>query len=124
MADREHLILYIDDDADYRFAVRQLLEANGLRMIEASDGEAGLRAFREQKPDLIIVDLMMEEIDAGVHFLRGVRSTGSKVPVYLMSTVADTLAATTSATELGFTGVVQKPFSKDWLLAIVRANFG
>ena len=61
MAEREHVILYVDDDPDYRLAVRQLLEANGLRMIEAADGEAGFRAFREHKPDLVIVDLMMED---------------------------------------------------------------
>ncbi|MFO0834623.1 MAG: response regulator [Phycisphaerales bacterium] len=123
MAEREHLILYIDDDADYRLAVRQLLEANGLRMVEAPDGEAGFRAFREHKPDLVIVDLMMEEIDSGVNFMREVRGTGSKTPVYLMSSVADSLATTTNASDLGFAGVVQKPFGKDWLMAIVRAHF-
>ncbi len=122
MAEHEHLILYIDDDDDYRLAVRQLVEANGLRMVEAQDGESGLRAFREHKPDLVIVDLMMEEIDSGVNFLRQVRSTGSRVPVYLMSSVADTLAMTTNASELGFTGVVQKPFNKEWLAAIVRSH--
>ena len=123
MAEREHVILYVDDDPDYRLAVRQLLEANGLRMIEAADGEAGFRAFREHKPDLVIVDLMMEEVDSGVNFMREVRATGSKTPVYLMSSVADALAATTDSADLGFAGVVQKPLGKSWLMAIVRTHF-
>lgn len=122
MAQREHLILYIDDDPDYRFAVRQLLEANGMRMIEAGDAESGLRAFREHKPDLVIVDLMMEEVDSGVNFMREVRATGSKTPVYLMSSVADSLATTTNPADLGFAGVVQKPLGKAWLMAIVGTH--
>lgn len=123
MAEREPLILYVDDDPDYRMAVRQLLEANGLRMIEAADGESGIRAFREHKPDLVIVDLMMEEVDSGVNFMREVRATGSKTPVYLMSSVADALATTTNPADLGFAGVVQKPLGKSWLMAIVRTHF-
>jgi DNA-binding response OmpR family regulator len=123
MAEREPLILYVDDDPDYRMAVRQLLEANGLHMIEAADGESGFRAFREHKPDLVIVDLMMEEVDSGVNFMREVRATGSKTPVYLMSSVADALATTTNPADLGFAGVVQKPLGKSWLMAIVRTHF-
>lgn len=123
MAEREPLILYVDDDPDYRMAVRQLLEANGLHMIEAADGESGIRAFREHKPDLVIVDLIMEEVDSGVNFMREVRATGSKTPVYLMSSVADALAATTDSADLGFAGVVQKPLGKSWLMAIVRTHF-
>lgn len=122
MPDSNHVILYIDDDPDYRLAIRQLLEANGLEMIEAEDGEGGLRAFREHNPDLVIVDLMMEEIDSGVNFLREVRGSGSTVPVYLMSSVGDSLTMTTNAAELGFSGVFQKPFNNDRLLAVIRSQ--
>lgn len=122
--DPKHLILYVDDDADYRFAMRQLLEANGYQMVEAEDGEAGVRAFREHRPELVIVDLMMEEIDSGVNFLREIRGSGSRVPVYLMSSVGDSLSNTTNPIELGFTGVCQKPFSSGWLLSMLRARLG
>ena len=122
MPDLTHLILYVDDYPDYRLAMRQLFEANGLRMIEAEDGEAGLHAFREHHPELVIVDLMMEEIDSGVNFLREIRGTASKVPVYLMSSVGDSLALTTNAAELGFSGVSQKTFANDRLLAVIRSQ--
>ncbi|GMV27430.1 MAG: hypothetical protein AMXMBFR58_34610 [Phycisphaerae bacterium] len=122
MSNRKHVILYVDDDEDCRVAMRQLLHSQGIEMVEASDGESGLRAFSEHSPDLVIVDLMMEEIDSGVNFLRRVRSAGSKVPVYLMSSVGDSLAMTTNAAELGFTGVLQKPFSKDWLRSIIQSQ--
>ncbi len=122
MDDRAPVILYIDDDPDYRHAVRQILESAGYQMLDASDGEEGLRAFREHAPDLVIVDLMMEEIDAGVHFLKEVKASGAAVPVYLMSSVGDTLTMTTNATELGFAGVFQKPVGRDHLLAVLAAR--
>ncbi len=122
MQNGKRMILYVDDDPDYRHAVRQLLEANGFEMLEASDGEEGIRVFREHAPDFVIVDLMMEEIDAGVNFLREVRTAGSSVPVYLMSSVGDSLAMTTNAAELGFAGVFQKPFTSDRLLSVIRSR--
>lgn len=124
MHDGKHVILYVDDDADYRHAMRQMLEAHGLAMVEAEDGEAGLRAFREHGPDLVILDLMMEEVDAGVNLLRQIRGGGAKTPVYLLSSVGDTLAMTTSAAELGFTGVFQKPIDADRLLSVLKAKLG
>lgn len=122
MSTRKPVILYIDDDADYRLAMRQLLEANGYDVVEAQTGEDGLRVFRDAKPDLVIVDLMMEEIDSGVNFLRQARTTGRKVPIYLLSSVGDTLASTAHAADLGFTGVLQKPFSSEWLLNMIRSQ--
>lgn len=122
MHEGKHVILYVDDDPDYRFAMRQLLEANGLDMVEAADGEEGLRVYRKHKPDLILLDLMMEEIDAGVNLLRQLRADGNTAPVYLVSSVGDTLSMTTNAAELGFAGVFQKPVDEKALLAVIQSH--
>ncbi|MCL4221247.1 MAG: response regulator [Phycisphaerales bacterium] len=120
MHEGKHVILYVDDDPDYRYAMRQLLEANGMTMIEAADGEEGLRAYRDHRPDLILLDLMMEEIDAGVNLLRELRADGNKAPVYLISSVGDAMSMTTNAAELGFAGVFQKPVNPKALLAVLQ----
>jgi DNA-binding response OmpR family regulator len=122
MDDDTRVILYIDDDADYRYAVRQMLEAEGYEVLEADDGEEGLRVFRDRHPDLVIVDLMMEEVDAGVNFLREVKAGGADTPVYLMSSVGDTLTMTTNAGELGFSGVFQKPVAREHLTTVLRSR--
>jgi len=122
MHDGKHVILYVDDDEDYRHAVRQMLEAEGFEMVEAPDGEEGLRALREHKPDLVLLDLMMEEVDAGVNLLRQIRAAGDTTPVYLLSSVGDTLAMTTSAAELGFNGVLQKPIEAGRLISVLRSK--
>ena len=53
-------ILVIDDDQDFRASVRSLLERHGYTVLEADSGKEGLRKVVEQKPDVIILDIMME----------------------------------------------------------------
>jgi CheY-like chemotaxis protein len=53
-------VLLIDDDRDYRISVRSLLESRGCAVIEAETGRDGLRKLVEHKPDVIILDVMME----------------------------------------------------------------
>jgi len=124
MRDDKHVILYVDDDEDYRIGIRQILEAAGLEMIEASDGEEGLRKLGEQHPDLVLVDMMMEEVDAGVELLKQIRAVSTTLPVYLLSSVGDTLTMTTSVADLGFDGVFQKPIDADRLMSVIRAKLG
>lgn len=122
MQDGKPVILLVDDDPDYRLAVRQCLEANGLIAVEASDGEEGLRIYRENPPDLILLDLMMEEVDAGVNLLREFRLLGNTAPVYLMSSVGDSMAMATNTAEMGFAGVFQKPVECRRLVSVIRAR--
>ena len=124
MRDEKHIILYVDDDEDYRFAVRQILEAAGYEMLEASDSEEGLRVLREQCPDLVILDMMMEEVDAGIALLKQIREVNASLPIYLLSSAGDTLAMTTDTAELGFDGVFQKPIGAERLLAVIQAKLG
>lgn len=58
-------ILMIDDDDDYRASTRALLEGEGYEVIEASSGWEGLTAAREQRPDLIVLDIMMDYLSEG-----------------------------------------------------------
>ncbi|MFG0283112.1 MAG: response regulator [Phycisphaerales bacterium JB039] len=116
------LILYVDDDPDYRLAVRQMLEAGGMAVLEARDGEEGLRLYRQAAPDLILLDLMMEEVDSGVNLLLQLRALGNKAPVYLISSVGDNMDLMTNTADLGFAGVFQKPVNRDHILSVIRSR--
>lgn len=122
MREGKHLILYVDDDPDYRLALRQLVEANGMAMVEAADSEEGLRLCKEAEPDLVILDLMMEEVDSGVSLLRRLRAEGVAAPVFLLSSMGDAMEMTTSTSGLGFVGVLQKPIDEQALLSVMRAH--
>ena len=116
----KHVILYIDDDQDFLDSVRAILEAHGYIMEEAISAEAGIRKYKEAKPDLIIVDLMMEEIDSGTHFVRELRLLGNTAPVYMLSSAGDQLFMATDYADLGLAGVFQKPIQPDILLSTLR----
>ena len=118
------VILCIDDDEDILYALRLVLEQNGYQMVAARTAEEGLRICRQQRPDLVIVDLMMEEVDAGTSFVRNLRALGNPPPIYMLSSVGDSLAAAASYAELGLDGVFQKPIDNNALLSVLRAKLG
>jgi DNA-binding response OmpR family regulator len=122
MKDGKHVILYVEDDPDYLDSMRLVLEANGYVMIGAESAEAGIKAYKEHRPDFIIVDLMMEEVDAGTRLVRDLRAAGNTAPVYMLSSVGDQMSMVTDTTELGLAGVFQKPIDHKTLLRTLEAK--
>ena len=120
MQDGKYVILCIDDDQDILESLRLVLEAHGYIMLGAATGEEGLRIYKQAKPDLLIVDLMMEEVDAGTNFVKELKASGNTAPVYMLSSVGDSLTVSADYAELGLTGVFQKPIDPDTLLAILK----
>ncbi|HOW71262.1 MAG TPA: response regulator [Phycisphaerae bacterium] len=122
MQNGKFVILYIDDDQDFLDAVRTILESAGYIMVEAQSAEAGLKVYKEAKPDFVIVDLMMEEVDAGTTFVKELRALGNKAPIYMLSSVGDSLSTSTDYTALGLNGVFQKPIDPNTLLSVLKAK--
>ncbi len=89
---KRHKILIIDDDADYRTSTRALLEGEGYEVLEASCGREGLAAMREHRPDLVVLDIMMESLDTGysisqaIKFVPEFRDLGP-IPIVMVSSV-------------------------------------
>jgi CheY-like chemotaxis protein len=85
-------ILIIDDDEDYRASTRALLEGEGYHVLEASSGQEGLAATRAHRPDLIVLDVMMEHLDTGysvnqaIKFVPEYRDLGP-IPILMVSCV-------------------------------------
>ena len=124
MSDKKPIILYVDDDPDYREVMRVILEASGYEVSEASSAEEGLRVYQSRKPDLVIVDLMMEEVDAGTSFVKELRLLGNTVPIYMLSSVGESLSVSADYMTLGLAGIFQKPIDRNSLLAVLKARLG
>ncbi len=122
MQNGKHVILYIDDDQDFLTAVRTILESNGYAMVEAQSAEDGLKVYKESNPDFVIIDLMMEEVDAGTSFVKELRALGNKAPIYMLSSVGDNLSMSTDYAALGLSGVFQKPIAPSTLLSVLKAK--
>lgn len=122
MQDGKYVIMVIDDDPDFLTAMRLVIEASGYIMAEAKSAEQGLKIYKKTNPDLILVDLMMEEIDSGTTFVKELRLIGNKAPVYLLSAAGDEMADNIDYAQLGFAGVFQKPIENQRLLSVIKTK--
>jgi DNA-binding response OmpR family regulator len=122
MPNDKYVILCVDDDPDVLFSLKIVLESDGYAVVTAADGKAGVQSFRESRPDLVLLDLMMEKIDAGTRALKEMQAIDRKVPVYLLSSTGDYLQGATDTNELGLAGVFQKPVDPKILLGLLRAK--
>jgi NAD-reducing hydrogenase large subunit len=82
----------------------------------------GLRRYKESTPDFILIDLMMEEVDAGTNLAKELRALRNEAPVYMLSSVGDDMNLTIDSDEIGFDGVLQKPMDPDALIALIRSK--
>ena len=123
MRDGKNVIFCIDDDPDVLSFLKLALEANGAYVVEtAFSAEEGRRKFQVLKPDAVIVDLMMEEIDSGVAFVKDIKAMGSEVPVYMLSAAGNQLSQTVDYSELGLDGVLHKPINPEILHKLLSAR--
>ena len=122
MQDDKYVILTIDDDPDFLAAMRLVLEASGYIMAEAKSAEEGLKVYKKTNPDLILVDLMMEEIDSGTSFVKELRLLSNKAPVYLLSAAGDGMTDNIDYAQYGFAGVFQKPIKNERLLSVIKTR--
>jgi DNA-binding response OmpR family regulator len=111
-------VLVIDDDEDIRALVVELLQRAGLQITEASDGRAGLRAFHQSPPDLVVLDVSMPEMD-GWQTLERIRDL-SDVPV-MMLTARGAELERVRGLQGGADDYMVKPFGRQELVARVQA---
>lgn len=124
MRNGKPVILYVDDDQDFLDSMRAILESNGYIMEEAISAEVALRKFKAERPDLIIIDLMMEEVDSGVSLVKELRLLQNTAPIYMLSSAGDQLNMATSYADLGLDGVFQKPIQPKVLLKTLKEKLG
>ncbi|MBN1685566.1 MAG: response regulator [Spirochaetales bacterium] len=122
MKDGKFVVLCIDDDEDVLLSLKMVLEKNGYAVLEALSGEEGLSSYKKERPDFIIVDLMMESIDAGKNFAKELKVLKNTAPVYLLSSTGDELTRNFDFTELNLDGVFQKPIATKHLLMTLEAK--
>ena len=113
---RNKLVLVIDDEADSRILLTNLIEQFGCHVVAADSGELGLRMAKEIRPDLITLDLLMPQMD-GWEVLRRLKADLDlkDIPVIVVSVVARERRGTV----LGAVEMLQKPVSREDLLRVI-----
>jgi DNA-binding response OmpR family regulator len=112
-------ILIVEDEKPMRTALQDALEAEGYRTLTAADGEDGLQRALEEKPDLLLLDIMLPKLD-GLAVCAELRRRSNPVPV-LMLTAKGQVEDRVEGLDVGADDYLVKPFSTRELLARVRA---
>lgn len=117
MTDQTH-VLFVEDDDVIREATQLVLERDGFVVTAMPDGLSGLEAFRSDRPDIALLDVMLPGLD-GVSLCRRIRDE-STVPVIMLSARADAIDVVLGL-EAGADDYVTKPFDGAVLMARIRA---
>ena len=112
-------LLIVEDELPMRTALKDCLEGEGYRVLTAADGEAGLERALEEKPDLVLLDIMLPKLD-GFALCAELRRLSLDVPV-LMLTAKGQVQDRVTGLDAGADDYLVKPFSTDELLARVHA---
>jgi two-component system alkaline phosphatase synthesis response regulator PhoP len=112
------LILVVDDEPKIVRLARDYLEKNNFRVVTAADGQSALATARREKPDLIVLDLMLPNID-GREVCKILRKE-SDVPIIMLTALSEEVDQITGL-EIGADDYITKPFSPRALVARVRA---
>jgi CheY-like chemotaxis protein len=108
-------VLIVDDEATIRAVIRDILEAEGFRVAEASDGRDALAVLARRSPAVILLDLQMPRMD-GWALYQQLRAEERAIPVVFVTAGA---GARVEAEHHGADGYLAKPFDLDALLALV-----
>ncbi|HEY67073.1 MAG: response regulator [Chloroflexi bacterium] len=114
-------VLYIEDNPENRLLVRRVLEAEGYSVLEAQDGLSGLEVALQTRPDLILLDICLPEVD-GYDLARRFRNTPDLQHVPILAITANVMKGDRERTlAAGCDGYIQKPIDIDRLPEQVRA---
>jgi len=117
--DRIPQVLVVDDEPNIRELVQVALKFHGCSVSAAASGREALRQAETARPDLIVLDVMLPDLD-GFEVCRRLRAAGNEVPVIFL-TARDTSSDTVTGLAIGGDDYVTKPFSVEALVARVRA---
>ena len=115
------LIAVIDDDPDIREASSLVLNSKGYDVITASNPKEGYTIVKEKNPDLIILDVMMDEPDDGFFLAQRFRKENIKTPIIMYTSISKTIGMDFGANEMvPVDEFVEKPISPEQLLQKVE----
>lgn len=115
-------ILIVDDDPDLIEACRLFLEKEGHTVVSALNAEDGKKALAQEKPDLLILDVMMEQIDDGMIMARELRKSGVSTPILMLTGISRVMARKFDKDEemIPVDTFLEKPIAPKTLIAKVQ----
>jgi two-component system cell cycle response regulator DivK len=117
---KQPTVLYVEDNEYNRKIVRQLLSRTSYRLMEAADGEAGLAMIRQERPDLVLMDVQLPKM-SGLEVTRALRTDAATADIPIIMVTSFALSGDDQkAMAVGASAYLAKPYSPRELLALVR----
>lgn len=111
-------ILVVEDNVNERITLVDILTEKGYKVVEAADGEEGLKKIKEERPDLILLDILIPKIN-GYNFLKRLKLDESTKSIPVITVTAKAGMEELFATE-GIVGYIVKPFDNEILLEKIK----
>ena len=121
-------IVIIDDNSDFRFTMETFLKRNGFETLAAEDGQKGLDLIEKERPDLILLDVMMESVYSGLDVCKRVRTNPDlkDIPIIGISGMGDVLGVRLDRwgddDYFSVDEFFEKPVNKEDLLARIKVR--
>jgi DNA-binding response OmpR family regulator len=119
MSDLKKKLLIVEDEESIRFLLRQNMEFEGYEVVEASDGEEGLKLAQAEGPDLILLDLMLPKM-SGMEVCKRLRAAGNAVPIIMLTARGEQMDKVIGL-KTGADDYITKPFDVLELAARIEA---
>jgi len=119
-------ILIVDDEPDVRTVLNTRLTANGFKVLEAPDGPAGIALAMQEKPDLILLDILMPGQD-GVETYHSLKQTSAtkEIPIIFLTALSQNISLTKHSLDLGSSyAILGKPYQPTELIREIRLALG
>ena len=115
-------IVLVDDDPDIQESVRMVLENAGYEFMGAMNAENGMMLIEEGNPDLVILDVMMEQPDDGFFMAQELRSKGVRIPIIMLTSISSVtgMKYTRDNEMIQVDEFVEKPIAPAYLLGKIR----
>ena len=124
MADTNKKILIVEDDKSFLWILKQSFISEGFYVSTAEDGEVGLSAVEKEKPDLILIDILMPKMD-GITMAKKIKESGNKAQIMFLTNLKDVehisdVMETIKETDY----IVKSDFHIDAIVSMVKAKLG
>lgn len=115
-------VLVVDDASFMRMRLRKILEEQGYEILEASNGAEAVLIFRQERPDLVLMDITMPEMD-GLSALKKIKSEFPDAKVVMCSALGQEKVVIESV-KSGARDFIVKPFQPDHVIKVVKRHLG
>ncbi len=115
-------ILIVDDDQDFVIAISMVLKRAGYTLVSANSRHEGMDVFKAENPDLVILDVMMDEPDEGFTMAQDLKKENSAVPILMLTSISQVtgMSFDKDSEMVPVDAFEQKPIMPDTLLSKVK----